>query len=112
MSDDNVINFPRLPAQLRTPDAPVTPPPFTIRRAFVLNSCRHSPQVDPDARVLECSRFGVALDPFDVLITLAAHHEWYDHLAGERARLESEVEALKGEVSSLRATRNRLKRGA
>lgn len=90
------------------------PPAYTLKRGHVDGPCpygRHRAIVDGQARRVQCGDCNVDLDPFKVLEDAALHHEWYVNRIAENSKLEKELVALKEEVTKLRATRNRLRRG-
>ena len=112
MSDDNVIQFPRLQRPPETPgDAP---PAVTLERGYHhVGPCanyQHCAAVDARARAIKCSRCGADLDPFAVLEEVAKHHEWHKGLLSEVAQKRRELAALTDEVAKMRATRNALRR--
>jgi len=71
--------------------------------------CRrgHSPIIDKQARLVECSVCGVELDPIDVLDRIAHNSDWVNGLVEARHRLWLEIEDLKKEVTLLKAQKRR-----
>ena len=82
-----------------------------LRRVARKPYCNHPrTAVDVVAREVFCEDCDADLDPIKVIETLALEVERWRYMVVERARLTAEVDALKTEVTKLRAARNDLRR--
>lgn len=89
-------------------------PPVTIgrdkkrrRREVCIH---HAVVVDERTRSIACSRCDANVDPIDALARIARDGSWVVSLANEKRMLAIEVEALRREVSLLKAQRKRATR--
>ena len=99
--DDNVVPFPRSPHERAHNDREAALEQEPVRPQRTPSPCRHDASfVDMRARTVNCRRCGVALDPIDVLHSLAVHRE----------RLIMRGRALRHEVEYLTEQLDRLKR--
>ncbi|TAK27238.1 MAG: hypothetical protein EPO40_16575 [Myxococcaceae bacterium] len=84
-----------------------------LRRVARKPYCSHPRYaVDVVAREVFCEDCDTELDPIKVMETLALEVERWRYMVTEQGRLTAEVEALKVEVTKLRAARNDLRRKA
>lgn len=108
MSDDNVIPFPF--KKRGDGDLPMAP----VRKAKVdAPFCSaHMFEIDEEHRVVTCSRCERSFDAFEALGLLArdwSHYDWSHRSARhEIADLTKEREAIKKQVSNLKAQRRKL----
>jgi hypothetical protein len=83
-------------------------PTYPLSRGVSTTFCAHNQHVIDDVkREVTCGRCGAHLDPITVLASYANDPAWVLQCRRERVRLEREIDALKKDVSSLKAMKKR-----
>lgn len=64
---------------------------------------QHQPRVLQLERRVNCAKCGVALDPFDVLVSIARDHDRQKYYAAEHRRRMTELDEMKAEEKRVKA---------
>lgn len=85
-------------------------PTFPLQRKHDVGPwCPHNQHViDAHARRVTCGKCNAPLDPIDVLNKYAHDPAWIAEARQERRRIEAEVDALRKELSALKAAKRRI----